>query len=107
MKTEAKSDHNPHGGTGRGQGRRAKDGAKHLVPTSVSLTRDQLHFVQAQGGSKWIRGLIDKEQVRRTLEQRVEDSVESAAIKSSFSNFKLPVRLDCNPNFKSNPDDPF
>jgi uncharacterized low-complexity protein len=47
------------GGPGRGQGRKAEDGATDVERVTVQLTPAQREKVRQNGGSAWVRGLID------------------------------------------------
>jgi hypothetical protein len=47
------------GGPGRGQGRKAEDGATAVERVTVQLTPAQHDKVRANGGSVWVRSLID------------------------------------------------
>ena len=47
------------GGRRSGQGRKAEDGAKGVVRVTIQLTPAQRDKVRANGGSAWVRGLID------------------------------------------------
>lgn len=48
------------GGAGRGQGRKAADGAKHLRKVSINLTTAQAAKLKTLGGSLWVREQIEK-----------------------------------------------
>jgi hypothetical protein len=47
------------GGRRSGQGRKAEDGAAGVVRVTIQLTPAQRDKVRANGGSAWVRGLID------------------------------------------------
>lgn len=47
------------GGPGRGQGRKARDGATDLVHKTINIRRDQEPVLHALGGSEWVRRQID------------------------------------------------
>lgn len=49
----------PRGGAGRGQGRKAEDGATGLVQIAVRVTVPQREKLVRLGGSVWIRKAID------------------------------------------------
>lgn len=49
----------PRGGAGRGQGRKAEDGACGVERVTIQVTIEQLEKVRRNGGSKWLRRLID------------------------------------------------
>jgi hypothetical protein len=50
----------PRGGAGRGQGRKAADGATGTVPVLVRVTPAQKAKLATLGGSVWMRKAIDE-----------------------------------------------
>lgn len=49
------------GGPGRGQGRKARDGATGLVQAGIRVRADQKPKLLRIGGSVWVRRKIDEE----------------------------------------------
>ena len=74
---------NKHGGRGRGQGRKATDGATGLGLTSFRITQAQRDKVKANGGSVWIRSLIDGADVPYVL-------TETPPITAGFGTTRTP-----------------
>jgi hypothetical protein len=50
---------NKRGGPDRGQGRKAADGATAVERVTVQLTHEQREKARKNGGSVWVRKLID------------------------------------------------
>jgi hypothetical protein len=49
------------GGKREGAGRKARDGAVHLIRRNVTLTPEQARKLSILGGSLWLRFMIDRE----------------------------------------------
>jgi len=56
------------GGAGRGQGRKAKDGAHDLVQVGIRVTQAQKDKLRNLGGSVWVRRKIDEADMDEVLE---------------------------------------